>query len=107
MRLKTTTKFFGGPISLRQALEDSINIIAIKLVESLGPSKVLGYAKKMGLRNLVVTGTNSDLNFSSLALGGLTNGVSPLELAGAYTSLANKGIYVEPIAVLQVKDARW
>ena len=75
------------------------------MVESLGPSKVLGYAKKMGLRNLVVTGANSDLNFSSLALGGLTNGVTPLELAGAYTPLANKGIYVEPIAVLQVKDA--
>jgi penicillin-binding protein 1A len=102
---KNYDKIFRGAISLRQALEESINIIAIKLVESLGPSKVLGYAKKMGLRNLVVTGANSDLNFSSLALGGLTNGVTPLELAGAYTPLANKGIYVEPIAVLQVKDA--
>ncbi len=95
---------FRGPISLRHALEDSVNIIAIKLVESLGPSRVLGYAKKMGLRNLVLSGSKSDLNFSALALGGLTNGVSPLELASAYTPLANKGIYVEPIAVLQVKD---
>jgi penicillin-binding protein 1A len=98
-------KTFRGPISLRHALEDSVNIIAIKLVESLGPSRVLSYAKKMGLRNLVLSGSKSDLNFSALALGGLTNGVSPLELASAYTPLANKGIYVEPIAVLQVKDA--
>ncbi|MGE5582482.1 MAG: transglycosylase domain-containing protein [Bacillota bacterium] len=98
-------KIFRGEISLRQALEQSINIIAIKLVENLGPSRVLNYAKKMGLKNLVVTGVNSDLNFSALALGGLTNGVTPLELTGAYTPLANKGIYVEPIAVLEVKDA--
>lgn len=102
---KNYDKTFRGPITLRQALEDSVNIIAIKLVENLGPSRVLNYAKKMGLRNLVVSGEKSDLNFSSLALGGLTNGVTPLELAGAYTPLANKGIYVEPIAVLQVKDA--
>ncbi len=102
---KNYDKIFRGAISLRHALEDSVNIIAIKLVESLGPSKVFSYAKKMGLRNLVLSGSKSDLNFSSLALGGLTNGVSPLELAGAYTPLANKGIYVQPIAVLQVKDA--
>jgi penicillin-binding protein 1A len=102
---KNYDKIFRGPISLRYALENSINIIAIKLVESLGPSKVFEYAKRMGLRNLVVSGNASDLNFSSLALGGLTNGVTPLELTGAYTPLANKGIYVEPVAVLQVKDA--
>ncbi len=98
-------KIFRGEVALRQALEQSVNIIAIKLVESLGPSRVLNYAKKMGLRNLVVTGAKSDLNFSSLALGGLTKGVTPLEIAGAYTPLANKGIYVDPIGVLEVKDA--
>ena len=102
---KNYDKTFRGAISLRHALEDSVNIIAIKLVESLGPSKVFGYAKKMGLRNLVLSGSKSDLNFAALALGGLTKGVSPLELASAYTPLANKGIYVQPIAVLQVKDA--
>lgn len=96
---------FRGYITLRQALEESVNIIAIKLVERLGPSKVVRYAKMMGLQNLVVTGSVNDLNLASLALGGLTKGVSPLELAAAYTPLANQGIRVDPVAVLEVKDA--
>ncbi|NLY75234.1 MAG: PBP1A family penicillin-binding protein [Firmicutes bacterium] len=98
-------KQFRGDISLRQALEESVNIIAVKLVESLGPSKVIKYAKQMGLKNLVVSGEPNDLNFSSLALGGLTKGVTPLELTAAYSPLANQGVYVEPIAVLEVRDS--
>lgn len=97
-------KTFRGDISLRQALEGSVNIIAVKLVESLGPSKVIKYAKQMGLKNLVVSGEPNDLNFSSLALGGLTKGVTPLELTAGYTPLANQGVYVQPIAVLEVRD---
>ncbi len=97
-------RLFRGDISLRQALEESVNIIAVKLVESLGPSKVIKYAKQMGLKNLVVSGEPNDLNFSSLALGGLTKGVTPLELTAAYTPLANQGVYVQPIAVLEVRD---
>ena len=95
---------FRGPIMLRQALEDSVNIVAVKLVESLGPSRVIKYAQKMGLNNLIVSGEPNDLNFSSMALGGLTKGATPLELASAYTPLANQGIYSDPIAILEVKD---
>ncbi len=96
---------FRGDIMLRQALEQSVNIIAIKLVESLGPSTVLKYARDMGLSNLVVSGSHNDLNFSSLALGGLTKGVTPLEMASAYSPLANQGVQVQPIAILEVKDS--
>lgn len=98
-------KIFRGDISVRQALEESVNIIAVKLVESLGPSKIIKYAKQMGLKSLVVSGEPNDLNFSSLALGGLTKGVTPMELTAAYTPLANQGVYVEPIAVLEVRDS--
>ncbi len=95
---------FRGDITLRQALEESVNMVAIKLVENLGPSTVLKYAQNMGLKNLVVSGPQNDLNLSSLALGGLTKGVTPLELTAAYSPLANQGIYVQPIAILEVKD---
>lgn len=98
-------KIYRGRISLRQALEQSVNSVTIKLVENLGPSKIVSYARQMGLRSLVVSGPSNDLNLASLALGGLTKGVTPLELATAYTPLANKGIGVEPIAVLEVQDA--
>jgi penicillin-binding protein 1A len=100
-------KIFRGEIPLRSALENSINIIAIKLVDSLGASRVIKYARQMGLKSLVLNSKDlkNDLNYSSLALGGLTNGVTPIELASAYTPLANQGIYADPIAILEVKDS--
>ena len=96
---------FRGDITLREALEESVNIVAIKLVESLGPSTVIKYAQDMGLKSLVINGEPNDMNLSALALGGLTRGVTPLELTAAYSPLANQGIYVQPIAILEVRDA--
>jgi len=96
---------FRGPITLRRALEESVNTVTVKLVEQLGPSKVISVAKQMGLKSLVVSGPTNDLNLAAMALGGLTKGVTPLELTMAYTPLANQGIKVEPIAVLEVRDA--
>lgn len=95
---------FRGAIPLQEALEQSVNIIAVKLVEYLGPSKVASYGRKMGLSDLVLTGAKNDLNLASLALGGLTHGVTPLELAAAYSPLANRGIMVEPLAIIKVTD---
>ncbi|HEX2953349.1 MAG TPA: PBP1A family penicillin-binding protein [Bacillota bacterium] len=95
---------YRGPISLREALAYSVNIVAIKLVEELGPGRVATYARHMGLDSIVTTGDKNDLNLASMALGGLTKGVTPLELTAAYTPFANHGIYSEPIAILQVRD---
>ncbi|MGQ9779660.1 MAG: transglycosylase domain-containing protein [Bacillota bacterium] len=95
---------YRGAITLQEALEQSVNVIAVKLVERLGPARVASYAKKMGLESLVFSGRQNDLNLASLALGGLTRGVTPLELAAAYTPLANRGIRVEPLAILKVTD---
>ncbi|HYH03215.1 MAG TPA: PBP1A family penicillin-binding protein [Bacillota bacterium] len=97
-------RIFRGPISLRQALENSVNTIAIKLVDDLGPSKIVEYARQMGIRNLVTGGVANDLNYSALALGGLTEGVTPIEITAAYSPLANQGIKVEPFGILSVKD---
>jgi len=96
---------FRGPITLRRALEESVNTVTVKLVDQLGPSKVISVARQMGLQSLVVSGPTNDLNLAAMALGGLTKGVTPLELSMAYTPLANQGIKVEPIAVLEVRDA--
>ncbi|NLG85448.1 MAG: PBP1A family penicillin-binding protein [Firmicutes bacterium] len=95
---------YRGAITLQEAIEQSVNVIAVKLVDRLGPARVANYAKKMGLSSLVFTGRQNDLNLASLALGGLTRGVTPLELAAAYTPLANRGIKVEPLAILKVTD---
>ena len=81
---------FLGPLRLRQALEQSTNIIAVKLTQDLGPAKVMSYARKMGITTLVDTGPKNDRGLA-LALGGLTRGVTPIEMVEAYSSLANTG----------------
>jgi penicillin-binding protein 1A len=97
-------KIYRGPITLREALENSVNSVAVKLVDQLGPQTVFRYAQRMGLDSLVSNGPKNDLNLASLALGGLTRGVTPYEMARAYSSLANQGIRVEPLAILEVRD---
>lgn len=97
-------KQYRGPVTLRKAVEDSLNIPAVKMLEQVGVRTVVGYAKKMGISTLVERGEKNDFNLA-LALGGLTEGVTPLEMTSAFAILANQGIWVEPIAILRVVDA--
>lgn len=80
-----------GSITLRQAVESSQNIPFVKIMEELTPEVSIKYLEKMGITSL----NEKDVNLS-LALGGLDEGISPLEFAGAYACLANDGIYIEP-----------
>ncbi len=94
---------FRGPITLRTALEQSVNIVAIKLLDQIGAGTAIEYAKKMGITTLVEKGTLNDRNLS-LALGGITRGVTPMEMTTAYGALANQGILVEPVSIVRVED---
>ena len=91
-------------MTLRQALERSTNTISVKLVEALGPGTVISYAKKMGVTSLVERGAKNDKGLA-LALGGLTRGISPIEMAQAYSVLANGGVKVTPYVISEVRDA--
>ncbi|MBC7218040.1 MAG: penicillin-binding protein 1A [Candidatus Caldatribacterium sp.] len=89
-------RIFRGPMTLREALEKSVNIIGIKLLQETGIDKVIQYAKRMGIRSPL----RRDL---SLALG--TSEVTLLELTTAYAAFANSGMVPEPMAILRVEDA--
>jgi penicillin-binding protein 1A len=95
---------FRGPVTVRKALEDSINVPSVKLLDKIGISSAIKAAKSMGITSLVESGRLNDMNLS-LVLGGLTRGVTPLEMASAYAVFANQGIKAEPIAILRVEDA--
>ena len=95
---------FRGPVPLRKALEDSINVPSVKLLDQVGISNAINAAKSLGITSLVESGRLNDMNLS-LVLGGLTRGVTPLEMAAAYAVFANQGIKAEPIAILRVEDA--
>ncbi len=82
---------YRGSITLRQAVESSQNIPFVKIMEDLTPQVSIKYLKKMGITTL----NDNDVNLA-LSLGGLDKGISPLELAGAYSTIANDGVYTEP-----------
>ena len=96
---------YRGEITLRTALEESVNTIAVQLVDRLGPGNVYALAQRMGLESLVAEGERNDLGPAPLALGGLTKGVTLLELTGAYTPFANQGIRSRPYGISRVYDS--
>lgn len=95
---------FNGLTTIRRAIELSINVVAVKVLDQIGIDRAIDYAQNMGIKNLVLEGRKNDRNLPSMALGGLTKGVTPLEMAAAYGTLANQGIYIEPIAFTKVTD---
>ncbi len=86
----------GGMVSMRLAIEKSINVVAVRAAMELAPiDKVIDLAHKMGI--------NSELpNFLSLSLG--VGEVTPLEMTNAYGTFDNGGIWVEPIAITKIED---
>ena len=94
---------FYGKVTLRTALEQSLNVIAVRLSLYVGPEKVVEYAKKLGITTLVESGPYADTN-AATALGGVTNGITPLEMASAYGVLANTGMRYAPHGITKVVD---
>ena len=92
---------FKGARTIRQAVTTSQNIPFIKVVNELGTTKSLEYLKKMGITTL---DDSKDAGLS-LAIGGLTNGISTLEMAGAYAMIANNGTYIQPTFYTKVEDS--
>ena len=80
-----------GEITVRRAVESSQNIPFVKMMEKITPKTSIKYLKKMGITTL----TEKDENLA-LALGGLDSGMTPLETAAAYATIANDGKYIEP-----------
>lgn len=97
-------KKYRGLISMRTAIQYSVNTTAVKMLEQIGINEGFQFAKKMGISTLVESGKANDMGLS-LALGGLTKGVSPLELTAAYGVFANQGVYVKPHAIRRIEDS--
>ncbi len=86
---------FLGEMSMRKGLAMSRNLIAIKLLQMIGPPKAIEYARKFGITSPLTPN-------AALAIG--TSEVTLLELTSAYTTFANVGIHVEPRFITRVVD---
>lgn len=98
--------FKPGPLSLRYAIEQSINTIAVHVWNDIGPEKSVKFLKSLGVSSVVENGSSNDLNPAALALGGMTKGISPLEMCAAYSAFPNGGVYTTPISYTQVMDRK-
>ena len=92
-------KSYRGPATLRKGIEQSMNIIAVKVINKIGVPLGYEYCQKFGISTL-----DSADRVESLALGGITHGVYNYELAAAYATIANGGVYNEPILYTKVLD---
>lgn len=90
-----------GLINIRSCIRTSQNIPMVKLMMELTPKKSMEYLKKMGITTL----DDEKDNNPSLSIGGLSDGITPLEMAGAYASIANDGVYTTPILYTKVTDS--
>jgi len=94
---------FHGTVTLRTALSRSYNIPAIRVALRVGTDKVMKMAKACGITSLVEEGPYTDNN-PAMALGGLTKGVSPLDMATAYGTIANNGVLNLPVSITKIVD---
>ncbi len=92
--------YYEGKITLRKAVEKSKNTVAYKLLDELTPEVGLSYLEAMNFARL-----DKDDNRLSIALGGFTRGVSPLEMAKAYATLENDGKYRDPGCIIKITGA--
>ncbi len=87
-----------GAMTLTNATKNSVNVVFARLIWEIGARDVANTAKRMGI-------TSDVPPYPAIALGGLPRGVSPLEMASAYGTLATGGVHNKPIAVTKILDS--
>lgn len=90
-------KYVGDYIDMRKAISSSDNVYAVNAIMTIGADKVIDTARKFGI-------TSSMKPVPSLALG--TFPVSPLEMASAFGVFANKGVHIEPTAIIRIENRK-
>ncbi len=86
---------YGGWLTLKEALANSVNVITARLIDMVGPKPVIDLAKQMGIK--------SEIPYApSIALG--TPDITLFEMVGAFNTFANQGQYIEPVYILRIED---
>ncbi len=93
---------YKGLINVRKAIEVSSNVVEVKIMSELGPENSIKFLKQLGLNHL----DDKEDNGLALVLGGLTHGATPLEMAGAYATIANGGEYITPTFYSKLVDSQ-
>ena len=100
--LHNADNLYHGDVTVRNAIANSYNIPAVKVLTEITPQTGFNYLLRLGFTSLIDDPAWDVIQ--PLALGGITNGVSNLELTAAYAAIANGGVYVEPVFYTKVTD---
>lgn len=91
---------FHGLVTMRRAIAESINVVAVRtLMDHVGLHNAIRFVRDLGID------LDPNTHGPSIALGGLHEGITPLQMAAAYAAFANQGFFIEPTAILKVEDA--
>lgn len=98
---------YRGLINMRDIIAYSQNVPQVKIMKELTPSKSIDYLRKFGVSSVYKNGESNIFNDEGLplAIGGLSEGISPLEMAAAYAAIANNGEYIKPTFYTKVVDS--
>lgn len=97
---KNYYNYSQGDITIKKAIETGSNLVKIRVLQDIGIETSYEF-----VQSIVITGLSEiDKNLASLALGGLTYGVKPIEISSAYRTVLTDGIYKEPIFYNKVVD---
>ncbi|MBQ3879014.1 MAG: transglycosylase domain-containing protein [Oscillospiraceae bacterium] len=107
---KNQNGYYSGRSNILNGVGRSLNTIAVKVLDMVTPERSFSFATlNLGLNLVSSMEKNdrvfSDIDYAPLALGGLTNGVTVLEMTAAYCSFVNEGIYTKPRTYSRVLDA--
>ncbi|WP_209122637.1 transglycosylase domain-containing protein [Alkalihalobacillus sp. BA299] len=95
--IRNHNRSYSGPVTMRKALADSLNIPAIKALQEVGLDNARDFAKTLGIP------FENDQIYEPYGIGGFTTGISTLDLAGSYAAFGNEGIYIEPHTVRKIE----
>ncbi len=100
---------YRGLINIRDIIAYSQNVPEVKIMKELTPGKSIDYMRNFGVSTLYKEGDDptkeKNDEGAALAIGGISDGISPLEMAAAYAAIANNGEYIEPTFYTKVVDA--
>ena len=110
--VNNASRSYGGETTIRRGIQNSINVVAVKCLEQLTPALGLKYLDNFGFTTLA-HGTEADMDSYgniwsdanlATAIGGITKGVTNVELCAAYAAIANEGNYIKPIYYTKILD---
>ena len=110
--VKNASGSYGGTTTIRTAIRNSVNVVAVKCLEQVTPELGLQYLDNFGFSTLA-HGTDADTDANGnvytdanlpMALGGLTYGITNIDLCAAYATIANSGNYIKPVYYTKILD---